>query len=167
MEICKPLFDIASLFDVTSDLSTTIATFRRFAKLELQYINRNPDDYQIVLDDIYNTAQCIALHGKISPEEFKLLQEGVSKVRGFIHSEVYTIERAITDAAKAAYLAKLIEKGITEVKHFTLANIPQLAAATIQAPLPTKLNKLKKSNIEAFYYWHEIQLLNNAHTNVQ
>ncbi len=167
MEICKQLFDIASLFDVTSDLSTTIATFRRFAKLELQYINRNPDDYQIVLDDIYNTAQCIALHGKISPEEFKLLQEGVSKVRGFIHSEVYTIERAITDAAKAAYLAKLIEKGITEVKHFTLANIPQLAAATIQAPLPTKLNKLKKSNIEAFYYWHEIQLLNNAHTNVQ
>lgn len=31
--------------------------------------------------------------------------------------------------------------------------------AIITEPLPTKLNKLKKSNIEAFFYWNEIQKL--------
>jgi len=28
--------------------------------------------------------------------------------------------------------------------------------AIIENPLPTKLNKLKKSNIEAFFYWWEV-----------
>ena len=32
-----------------------------------------------------------------------------------------------------------------------------LAAQTIQQPLPTKLNKLKKTHPEAFFYWNEIQ----------
>ena len=94
-----------------------------------------------------------------SQEEFELIQDGIKKVRGFIHSEVYTLESAITNASKAAYLAKLIGKGINEVKHYNPSEANLLVNVTIQPPLSTKLNKLKKTNAEAFFYWSEIQKL--------
>lgn len=69
------------------------------------------------------------------------------------------MESAITNASKAAYLAKLISKGINEVKHYNSSEAKLLVNTTIQSPLPTKLNKLKKTNVEAFFYWSEIQKL--------
>jgi hypothetical protein len=77
----------------------------------------------------------------------------------FIHSENYALDSAIVNASKAAYLSKLIEKGISKVHHFTPASEQRLADAVITEPLPTKFNKFKKSNTEAFFYWNEIQLL--------
>lgn len=159
MEICKQLFDIASLFDIVSDLSITAKTFNKFAMVELQYRGESPNAIQKVLDDIYDTAKCIVMRGQESQEEFELIQDGIKKVRGFIHSEVYTLESAITNASKAAYLAKLIGKGINEVKHYNPSEANLLVNVTIQPPLSTKLNKLKKTNAEAFFYWSEIQKL--------
>ena len=159
MEICKQLFDIATLFDSISDLTVTTETFRKFVSTELQYRNNKTTDLQSVLNDIYDTALCIMQRGLYNPHEFELLQDGIKRVRGFIHSEVYSIDSAITNAAKAAYLSKLIEKGITDVKHYNPEEVKALADAVIQSPLPTKLNKLKKSNIEAFFYLYEIQKL--------
>ena len=159
MEICKQLFDIATLFDSISDLTVTTETFRKFVSTELQYRNNKTTDLQSVLNDIYDTALCIMQRGLYNPDEFELLQNGIKRVRGFIHSEVYSIDSAITNAAKAAYLSKLIEKGITDVKHYKPEEVNALADAVIQSPLPTKLNKLKKSNIEAFFYLYEIQKL--------
>ena len=159
MEICKQLFDIATLFDSISDLTVTTETFQRFVSTELQYRQSDTNDLQAVLRDIYDTALCIIQRGQYKPDEFELLQDGIKRVRGFIHSEVYSIESAINNAAKAAYLSKLIEKGITEVKHYNPEEVSALADAVIQSPLPTKLNKLKKSNTEAFFYLNEIQKL--------
>lgn len=159
MEINKQLYDIASLFDKTDDLSIAIATFKKFAAVELEYRGQSSSTIQIVLDDIYDTALCIILRGQKNPEEFKLLQDGINRVKSFIHSGAYTIEGAILNASKAAYLSKLIEKGITEVVHYNAAKIAELADATIGLPWPTKLNKLKKTNTEAFFYWNEIQKL--------
>lgn len=159
MEINKQLFDIASLFDLTTDLSVSADTFKKFAEVELQYRKQEGLTVQNVLQDIFNTAICISLRGGIAPEEFALLQVGINKVRGFIHSETYTIDSAIVNAAKAAYLSKLIELGKTEVHHFDNANVKALSDAVISDPLPTKFNKLKKSSIEAFFYWNEVQKL--------
>ena len=159
MEINKQLFDIASLFDLTDDLTITAGTFRKYAEVELLYRRTATAKLQDVLDDIFNTASCICLRGKENPEEFKLLQNGINRVRSFIHSENYGLDSAIVNASKAAYLCKLIEKGITEVRHFTTGNEQLLADAVITSPLPTNFNKLKKSNVEAFFYWNEIQKL--------
>lgn len=159
MEINKQLYDIASLFDLTTDLSVTADTFRKFAEVELQYRKQEGLTVQDVLQDIFNTTLCISLRGGIAPEEFALLQDGINKVRGFIHSETYTIDSAIVNAAKAAYLSKLIELGETEVHHFDKSDIKALSDAVISAPLPTKFNKFKKSSIEAFFYWNEVQKL--------
>lgn len=153
MEIVKQLYDIASLFDITNDLSVTNETFRKFVVVELAYRNLNPNDIQQVLDDILQTSLCICLQGQIDNENFKLLQDGIKRIQSFIHSERYMLDTAIINASKVAYLSTLIANNLTTVEHFNKENIQELQNATIENPLPTKLNKLKKSNIEAFFYW--------------
>jgi len=156
MEIIKQLFDIASLFDVTNDIKVVAETFQKFATVELQYRNLDPENITQVLDDIFQTSLCICLRGQVEPDTFKLLQTGTKRIQSFIHSEKYNIDSAITNASKAAYLSVLIANGATAAVHFDPLNIEPLRDAVINEPLNTKLNKLKKSNIEAFFYWNEI-----------
>lgn len=157
MEIIKQLFDIASLFDLVQDLTITRQTFQKFATVELQYRHLDHLDLKQVLDDIYNTSLCLCLRGVQDKEEFILLQDGVSRIGNFIHSEKYNIESAIVNASKVAYLSKLIEYGIEEVKHFDKSMLESVISETLQLPMHTKLNKLKKTLGEAFFYWLEIQ----------
>jgi len=159
MEIIKQLFDIASLFDVTNDLTVVAETFQKFATVELQYRNLDPENIAQVLDDIFQTSLCICLRGQVEPDTFKLIQTGTKRIQSFIHSEKYNIDSVITNASKAAYLSVLIANGVTTAVHFDPQNIEPLRNAVINEPLNTKLNKLKKSNIEAFFYWNEISKL--------
>lgn len=165
MEIIKQLFDIASLFDITDDLTIVSDTFQKFAAVELQYRELDHKDITQVLDDIYQTSLCICMKGQVDPENFTLLQDGVKRIQNFIHSEKYNIDSAVINASKAAYLSMLIANEITEVAHFDPNNIEILRDSIIESPLPTKLNKLKKSNIEAFFYWNEISKLKNKTNN--
>lgn len=157
MEIVKQLFDVASLFDITEDLSIAKSTFLKFAAIELEYRHLPPDNIQKVLDDIYHTALCICMRGQEDLDEYQLLQDGISRIGNFIHSEKYTLDLAIINAAKVAYLSKLMEKGINEIHHYKAEDISALASRVLQLPIPTKLNKLKKTHPEAFFYWNEIQ----------
>lgn len=116
----------------------------------------DPADLQIVLDDIYSTAVCIVLRGRARQEEFDLLKDGIKRIRGLIRDGIYTIEQAIVNASKAAYLAKLIENDCSEARHFDPESIPLLENKILHAPIPPVFNKLKKTNIEAFFYWNEI-----------
>lgn len=157
MEIIKQLYDVASLFDIVDDLSVTEKTFRKFAAIELRYRHLKDDSIQQVCDDIYQTALCICLRGLHNPDEYKLLIGGINRISNFIHSEKYTLDSAIINASKAAYLSKLISKGITGIRHFSPDNQKELISKSLKEPLPTKLNKLKKTHMEAFFYWCEIQ----------
>lgn len=159
MEIIKQLFDVASLFDITDNIAITRHTFTKFAEVELQYRHLQSDDVQQVLDDIYQTALTICMRGLENPEEYKLLQDGINRIGSFIHSEKYTLDSATINAAKVAYLSKLIEKGVDEIHHYAPDGISNLALEALQLPIPTKLNKLKKTHPEAFFYWNEIKLL--------
>lgn len=159
MEINKQLYDIASLFDITNELTITTKTFKKFALVELAYRHLASNDIQLVLDDIFNTSLSMIIQGAGNSGEYKMLIDGIKRVKGFIHSEKYGLESAIINASKAAYLSKMIERGKTEVNHYNPINTSNLFEIEITVPLPTKLNKLKKTNIEAFYYWTEIQKL--------
>lgn len=77
-------------------------------------------------------------------------------MQNFIHSERYELDKAIIDASKTAYLSVLITNNLTGIEYFDRSDISDLQHAIIESPLPTKLNKLKKTNIEAFYYWIKI-----------
>ncbi len=161
MEIIKQLFDIASLFDITEQLTIVTETFKNFAEAELKYRNLDPENIKLVLDDIYRTSLCICLRGQADPEYFVHLQAGIRRIRNFIHSEKYNTDSAIVNASKAAYLSVLIANNINEVRHFDPENIESLRTAIITESLPVVLNKLKKTNPEAFFYWYEISKLKN------
>lgn len=157
MEIIKQLYDIASLFDKVKDLAITSTTFSKFAKVEMKYRNIDSDDLNLVLDDIFNTAICITLRGHERKDEFDRLQRGIIRIKSFIFSETYTIDSAIVNASKAAYLAVLLKKNQTDFNRFD-GNTENLRDKNI-CKLDSKLNKLKKFLPEAFYYWLEIEKL--------
>lgn len=76
---------------------------------------------------------------------------GIKRVNGFIFSESYQIDKAIVCASKAAYLSALIKKGVLEFERYS--NPMQIKEWQIGQTEYNKLNKLKKSNAEAFFYW--------------
>ena len=154
MEIIKQLYDIGNLFDVVQDLETVKATFYRFAKAEIAYNNANKISENDVLQDIYKTALCIVTRGADGNGNFEELKNGIQRVNSLIFSESYHIEKAIAHASKATYIVALIQHNAKTIEKFT--NPLQLKDWQIGEPLNNKLNKLKKSNPEAFFYWYKI-----------
>jgi len=154
MEIIKQLYDIGNLVDNVSDLETIKTTFKKFAKTELAYRKMDTLSDNDVLEDIYQTSLCIATRGADGKGDFEQLQLGIQRVKGFIFSENYQIEKAIAHASKAAYIATLIKHDAKIIEKF--GDPLQMKDWVINEPMNTKLNKLKKSNPEAFYYWYKI-----------
>jgi predicted nucleotidyltransferase component of viral defense system len=154
MEIIKQLYDIGNLFDNVTDIETIKTTFKKFAKTELKYREMTTLSEQNVLEDIYQTSLCIVTRGADGKGDFDQLQQGIQRISRFIFSESYHVEKAITHASKVAYIASLI---IYDAKTIEKYGDPlQMKDWIIGEPMNTKLNRLKKSNPEAFYYWYKI-----------
>ncbi len=160
MEIIKQLYDIGNLFDKAKDLEIVKATFRKFAATELKYREIEGGTENDVLEDIYQTSLCIATRGVDGNGDFEQLQNGIRRIASFIFSESFHLEKAITLASKAAYIAILIKKDAKEIEKFE--NPKQLKDWQIGEQMNIKLNKLKKSNPEAFFYWYKIEGLINS-----
>lgn len=109
MEIIKQLYDIGNLFDVASNAKVIGKTFLQFAKTELEYRAIVENSEIDVLDDIFQTALCLSSRGQIGQGNFNELQSGVKRIKGFIFSENYHIEKAIQAASKVAYLSQVIK----------------------------------------------------------
>ncbi len=154
MEIIKQLYDIGNLLEAVVETEIIKATFYRFAKTELKYRNTTEMSVVDILDDIYQTSLCIVTRGKDGEGNFEELQNGVRRIAGFIFSERYHIEKVIAHASKAAYLSAIIKYDATTVEKFK--DPTQIKDWLIAEPLNNKLNKLKKSNPEAFFYWYKI-----------
>ncbi len=159
MEIIKQMFDVASLFDIIDDLNIARATFNKFATIELEYRHLDKSDVQPVYDDIYQTALCICLRGLQNPNEYQLLQSGIGRIGSFVLGNRYTLDDAIVNAAKVAYVCQLLRNGQNVIHHFNPDAIEEMVDKALEAPMPTKLNKLKKTHPEAFFYLCEIQTI--------
>lgn len=154
MEIIKQLYDIGNLLDMVNDMNVIKETFYRFAATELIYRNTNELTAEDVLEDIYQSSLCIASRGTDGKGDFEQLQLGIRRISSFIFSENYHIEKAIVHASKAAYIATLIRLNTDTIEKFN--NPLDMKDWIIKEPSNNKLNKLKKSNPEAFFYWYKI-----------
>lgn len=157
MEIMKQLFDISSILDRIDDLSIVRKTFQNIVPIELGYRNLNnltPDD---VLDDAYNTALNICLHGGLSRQEYEYLTSGARRVDGFIIIESYSMEKAVRDAAKVAYLIRLLRGKNNTVSHYSPKMDEALIADNILNQSLNKLNRIKKISLEAFFYLKQVE----------
>lgn len=151
LEIIKQLYDIGRLFDKISDLSTTMQSFSRIAEVELSYRNM-PDDSSLIFEDIRQTALCLATRGKEGYGNPDMLISGIGRIKSFMFQADYTLEKAITDATKAAYVATALEKGITKLLKYS-GDPLSISGLDLPAVLTTRLNKLKRSLPEAYFYW--------------
>ena len=158
MEINKQLYDVACLFDLFDDLNAVRNTFEKIAGKELSY--RKGDDITAmdVLDDIFQTSLCISTRGMQGKGMFDELMAGIKRVNGFIFSEPYQIDKAIVCASKASYLSALIKNGASHFERYT--DPSQIKNWQIEQTSYNKLNKLKSSNPEAFFYWYKACLMN-------
>ena len=150
VEIIKQLYDVARLFDRIENLDITSKSFLSIVKVEMDY--RDISDLEEVYDDILQTSLLLATRGKEGAGKFDILQDGIKKIKSFIHTSNYHIENAIVDSAKAAYISTCIRKGVTKIEKFD-DDMDAVLAMSIAPTLTTKLNKLKKVLPEAFYYW--------------
>jgi predicted nucleotidyltransferase component of viral defense system len=164
MEIIKQLYDVGNLFDVVSDLNNLKSTFEKFAQTELSYREKTDLNVKDVLDDIYQTSLSISTRGVIGNGNFEQLLNGIKAIKQFIFSESYQIEKAIIHSAKAAYLSSIIKNNANKIEKFTSPD--QVKDFDIKDQNINRLNRLKKSNPEAFFYWYKIYELETAGNNV-
>ncbi len=154
MEIIKQLYDIASLVDVADDIKTVGRTFKNFAATELGYRHEDNLSYEDVLEDIIQTALCLVSRGAAGEGNFGELQNGIQRISRFVFSEPFYLDKAITMASKAAYIASAIKHNKEKIE--TFGNPMQMKEWRLTKPLWPRLNRLKKSNPEAFFYWYKI-----------
>ncbi|MDR0743902.1 MAG: nucleotidyl transferase AbiEii/AbiGii toxin family protein [Tannerella sp.] len=153
MEIIKQMYDIGCLCDRVDNPEIVSTVFHSFAGTELLY-RENKCSVEDVLDDIIETSLSVCLRQSLGKADFNILSKGIVQVKPFIFSESFHLEKAITYAAKTAYIASVIKYGVTQFKHFN-QNI-DMKNLLIVEPMNTKLNKIKKSNPEAFFYLYQM-----------
>lgn len=152
MEIIKQLYDLGYLFDHVNDLTIVRKTFESIAQTELSYRQLDKAPHH-VLEDTYQASLCLSSHGQLGNGNFAELLAGVKRIQPYIFSENYNIDKAISHASKIAHLTRLMliqEKAITRFER-----ADQIKEWSIADHSMTKLNKLKKINPEAYYYWHK------------
>ena len=158
LEIIKQLYDVARLFDKISNLNITSEAFSKIAPVELSYRGLPTNDISVIFEDIRLTALNISLRGLIDKNKFDLLQQGIKSIGSFMYKQKYRIEDAITDASKAAYVATCLQYGIMDIEHFDGSPL-SIADKTVNEKLHLRLNRLKATNPEAFYYWTKVNEL--------
>ncbi len=157
MEIIKQLYDISGLFEVITDMNVVAETFKSFAETELNYRDKNNMCYNDVLSDIIDTALCITSRGKAGKGNFDEIQKGIHRVSGFIFSETFHMDKAITASSKAAYVAAAIRYNQNNVEKFD--NPLHMKEWEITNTLWPRINRLKRTNPEAFFYWYKMHKL--------
>lgn len=161
MEIIKQLYDLGYLFDQIKDLQIVRKTFDNIAQTELSYrkIEKVPQD---VLEDTFQASLCLSSRGVLGNGNFEELLSGVKRIQPYIFSESYNINKAISQASKVAHLTRLLliqENTITRFK-----SVDEINDWAIEDHSLTKLNKLKKTDPEAYYYWHKSVEINSKHS---
>lgn len=92
------------------------------------------------------------MRGYDSKEDYSELMSGIKKLAGFVYAELFTLDSAILCAAKVAYTTALIQKGGQIISRFNPST--DLTGMMIRNPIYSRLNKVKKTSPEAFYYFY-------------
>jgi hypothetical protein len=150
VEIIKQLYDIAFLFDHIANLEIVSSSYNKVVQEEIGF-RKLEITAKEVLEDTWQACYTLA-ERDINSEEFNHLQLGIRNFTNFIIDR-FSIDEAITAGAKVAYLTKLIQSGVT-IKIERFKNPLEIKDWIIENQQYNKLNKLKKNNPEAFYYWY-------------
>ena len=151
MEIMKQLYDIGTLFNKADDMISISAVYRTIAEQETSYRDEM-FSVEDILHDTMDHALSICFRKSQNNVEYQVLERGIRQVSSHIFSEPFHIEEAILSAAKAYYLVSLIETDGLKIEKYSSRQLERMGDWLFADYEYTKLNKLKKSNPEAFFY---------------
>lgn len=150
VEIIKQLFDVSFLMDNISDLNVVRKSYSKVVEEEIKFRKLEVSANQ-VLEDTQEACYVLATRDTKS-EEFKHLQLGISNFTNFTISR-FNIDEAIIASSKTVYLSEMLKnKDIASLEKYEKPL--QVKDWVIEDQQFNKLNKLKKSNPEAFFYWY-------------
>lgn len=161
MEIIKQLYDLSCLYEQVDDISIVREVFERFCAVESKY-REHGFSPEAVLEDAQINALSICFRKAYDERcQYEVLSKGAKQVNGFIFSERFSNEKAMVHAAKVAYLVELVKQGINQKVLFDPAI--DMRNWQISLPTDTRINKVKKSSPEGFFYlYHMVQLQEKA-----
>lgn len=150
VEIIKQLFDIGLLFDYSVNFKVIKDSFIKIATTEIGY--RQLDiTWEQVLEDSF--AACFELLKRDEKSQnFQQLHKGLRNIVNFVIPRFH-IDEAIIAGSKVAFLAGYLksDKGKIATKYKSFTDVIDLE---ITRPEFLRLNRMKKTNPEAFFYWH-------------
>jgi hypothetical protein len=167
IEIIKQLYDVSLLINHCTDPGEVLEVFNRLADRQIKYRNLKINIGNIVAD-IFLAALILAKRDKNKSEPdlsiFQDLQVGLSRFESYIMTGSFHIENAIRNSAKVACFAQsLLNPGSNPFKLYT--DEIDLSESIIENPEFNFLNRFKKTNKEAFYYWFKcLEMLGLTHS---
>ena len=158
LEIVKQLHDVALLFDHITEVTDFYQTYESIANAELGYRNLRSKSVRDVALDTFDTSLMIGLRGETkienSHQEFNEISLGVKKLAAYIYNDRFTQETAILSSAKTAYLTALFLTQQPILHFYEAEKASSIYPWVIDDPILSQLNRLRKTNLEAFYYFH-------------
>ncbi len=156
VEIIKQLYDINYLLSYAENLQIIKTTFVAVSEKQFEYQKKDLTQNN-VLDDIFQTALIIARRDKNTGEDivkFQELFEGIRNFNPFLIEGYFRIEQAQAASARVAYLAsKLQNEDYSELEVYSSdIDIRELEIKNMRYHF---LNRFKRTNPEAFYYWYQ------------
>lgn len=153
LEIIKQLFDISILFDAVENLDMVLKTHAAIASKQLTYRGRTHYSPYDVLRDTFNTGLLIGVRGfGGNIDEYEELNNGIKRVGAFIYSGNFTIDKAVLCASKATHLSAHLMKNEPSFRRYN--PITDISKWQIQKPEYQKINRLIKTDPEAFFYFY-------------
>ena len=151
LDIMKQLYDIARLFDRIDNLETTSRSFDKISKVEMAYRNIVADK-DLIFEDIRNTALCITTQGHAGQGNIESLLTGISRIKPYMYNYKYDYNDAVRDASIAAYIGTCLQMSNYNLEKYN-GNPLSIKDMKLSSSLTNRLNRFKRFQPEAFYYW--------------
>jgi predicted nucleotidyltransferase component of viral defense system len=162
IEIVKQLFDVYHLMDYSVNSDDVSKNFESVADKQIAYQEKKIKN-QDALKDTINTSLILAKRDKNTGDnkaKFDEIQGGLKKFKNQLMTGNFNIEQAQVAAARAAYISnKLINKDYSKIEKYSKDTV--LDNFIIENPDLGFLQRFKKTNPEAFFYWYNCLKVGN------
>lgn len=161
-EIIKQMFDVSRMIKHIKPDSLGIVkeNFYLSADQNIRFRSLVGVEPEHVLEDIIDTSITILAQGKYKEDEYTQLNEGIKRIKGYIHSEKYNYDYAVKDAGRVAHLATTILNNIPFIQYSQELEVKDYT----QDEHLRRMNILKKVDKEAYYHWQQV-LTNRSNIN--
>jgi len=165
IDIVKQLFDVAVLFDLTTDLRKVATAYEAVHANQCRY--RGSHTHDQTLDDTINA--CVALSQRDlrgaprDDQNAELLLDGVNRLATYLINRNFSLYEARIAAGKAACASAWIRQRpemAIESLRYDSTGVAELRNVDVSRWPP--LSRLKGGNPEAFFYWWQAEQLLNG-----